>query len=283
LWLSWNMGAVLAVCLVGVGIAAKRLGGRGWTAVADFSIEASLVACLYSVWQLIGTIVNAGSAGALAHGRWVMTVERWMHLPTELSWQRAILGNRLLVEASNAFYAIVHVPALGIFLVWLFLRHRNQYPEIRNVLAILTLACFLIHLIPLAPPRLIGGTGFVDTGLRYHQSVYGPVGTGISDQVSAMPSVHIAWAALIAWAVIKVSSSPWRWLVLLHPVLTMVVVVVTANHFWLDGVVGAVLIVPAAYVAWAGRALVTRLGRGQPPPSEAAAVAPMPALVSQSR
>jgi hypothetical protein len=258
LWLSWDMGAVLAGCLVGVGLAAKRLGGRGWTAVADFSIEASLVACLYSVWQLIGTIVSAGSTGAFAHGRWVMNVESWMHLPTELGWQRAILGNRLLVEASNAFYAVVHVPALGIFLVWLFLRHRDQYADIRNVLAILTLACFLIHLIPVAPPRLLGGAGFVDTGLRYHQSVYGPVGTGISDQVSAMPSVHITWAALIAWGVIKVSSSPWRWLILLHPVLTTVVTVVTANHFWLDGLVGVILIVPAAYAARLGRLLVRR-------------------------
>jgi hypothetical protein len=270
LWLSWDMGAVLAVCLVGVGLAAKRLAGRGWTAVADFCIEASLVACLYSVWQLIGTIVSAGSAGALAHGRWVMKVESWMHLPPELSWQREILGNRLLVEASNAFYAIVHVPALGIFLVWLFLRHRDQYADIRNVLAILTLACFLIHLIPVAPPRLLSGTGFVDTGLRYHQSVYGPVGTGISDQVSAMPSVHIAWAALIAWGVIKVTSSPWRWLILLHPVLTTVVTVVTANHFWLDGLVGVILIVPAAYAAGVGRLLV---GRAKAPP-QAAAVAP---------
>jgi hypothetical protein len=272
------MGAILAVCLVGVGLAARRMGGRLWTAIAEFSIEASLVACLYSVWQLIDSIVSTGSAGALAHGRWVLSVERAVHLPSELSWQRAVLGSRLLVEASNVFYAVVHVPALGVFLVWLFLRHRDQYPDIRNVLAILTLACFVIHLVPVAPPRLLGGSGFVDTALRYHQSVYGPVGTGISDQVSAMPSVHIAWAALIGWAVIKVSTSPWRWLVLLHPVLTMVVVVVTANHFWLDGLVATVLILPAAWMAWAGRLLFERLRRRQPS-ARTAVVAP--AMASQ--
>jgi hypothetical protein len=145
--------------------------------------------------------------------------------------------------------------------VWLFLRHRDQYPEIRNALAILTLACFVIHLIPVAPPRLIGGTGFVDTGLRFHQSVYGPVGTGISDQVSAMPSVHIAWAALIAWGAIKASTSKWRWLVSLHLVLSMIVVVVTANHFWLDGVVAIALLVPSVY---AGRVLHRLFLRSQP-------------------
>jgi hypothetical protein len=272
------MGAALAACLAGAGLASRRVPGKGWSALADFSIEASIVAALYSVWQLIGTVVSGGSAGAFAHGRWLMSVEHAMHLPSELTWQRAIIGNRLLVEASNALYAVVHVPALGIFLLWLFLRHREDYADIRNVLAILTLACFLIHLVPVAPPRLLSGTGFVDTGLRYHQSVYGPVGTGISDQVSAMPSVHIAWAALIAWGVIKVSSSRWRWLILLHPVLTMVVVVVTANHFWLDGLVGAALIVPAAYLAWAGRMVSGRARPGtQMPP-----VPPVPALASQS-
>jgi hypothetical protein len=270
------MGAGLAACLAAVGLAARRYPGKGWSALADFSIEASIVAALYTVWQLIGSVVSGGSAGALAHGRWVIRVEHAMHLPSELTWQRAILGNRLLVEASNAFYAIVHVPALGIFLVWLFVRHREDYADIRNVLAILTLACFLIHLVPVAPPRLLSGTGFVDTGLRYHQSVYGPVGTGISDQVSAMPSVHIAWAALIAWGVIRVSSSRWRWLVLAHPVLTMVVVVVTANHFWLDGLVGAALIIPAAYAAWAGRMAFGLARRGAQPSAVA------PALASQS-
>jgi hypothetical protein len=278
LWLSWNMGAVLAACLAGVGLATRRLPGKGWSVLADFSIEASIVAALYSVWQLIGSIVSAGSAGAFTHGRWVMQVEHAMHLPSELGWQRAILGSRPLVETSNAFYAIVHVPALGIFLVWLFVRHRDDYADIRNVLAILTLACFLIHLVPVAPPRLLGGTGFVDTGLRYHQSVYGPVGTGISDQVSAMPSVHIAWAALVAWGVIKVSRSRWRWLILAHPFLTMVVVVVTANHFWLDGLVGAALIIPAAYLAWAARLVLRQDRQGAQEP----AVAPAPALASQS-
>jgi hypothetical protein len=107
--------------------------------------------------------------------------------------------------------------------------------------------------------------------------VYGPVGTGISDQVSAMPSVHIAWAAIIGWGVIKVSSSPWRWLILLHPVLTMVVVVVTANHFWLDGLVAAALIVPAVYAARAGRLLFRRDSQGAP------TAVVTPALASQAQ
>ena len=41
-------------------------------------------------------------------------------------------------------------------------------------------------------------------------------------------------------------KSPARWLILLHPILTTIVVVITANHFWLDIIVGAIL----AYGGW---------------------------------
>ena len=78
----------------------------------------------------------------------------------------------------------------------------------------------------------------VDLAARYHQSVYDGLGKGITDQLSAMPSVHVGWAVLVAAAVIAVGKSRWRWLALLHPVLTSYFIVVTANHYWLDGVGG---------------------------------------------
>jgi hypothetical protein len=61
-----------------------------------------------------------------------------------------------------------------------------------------------------------------------------------------MPSVHVAWAALVALAVIVASSSRWRWWVLAHPVLTVVAVTATANHWWLDGIVATAIL----FAAW---------------------------------
>ena len=59
-----------------------------------------------------------------------------------------------------------------IFLVWLWLRHRDDYPRWRNVVALFTGMALLIEMIPVAPPRLIGNTGLVDTAMVYGQSVY---------------------------------------------------------------------------------------------------------------
>ncbi len=155
-------------------------------------------------------------------------------------------------------------------LVWLYVRHRDVYPKWRNALAIVTAFCLVIRFWRVAPPRLLPELGFVDLAAVYGQSVYGAVGTGVSDQYAAMPSIHVAWALLVGWAVIDASTSRWRWLVLLHPALTVIAVVASANHWWLDGIVAAVLLELALLCDRAGRRLVARTRWG-------AAVAPAPA------
>jgi hypothetical protein len=246
-WLAWQWAVVLAAGLAAASFTVRWYGGR-WSLAADFFTQAALIAALYSVWQLIASYAVGRATGATHHGMWVWRLERDLYWPSEAWLQRLILHHRLLVEAANVFYAGVHVPALGVFLVWLFVRHRSRFAHYRDALAVLTLLCLLAYLVPVAPPRLLPKLGMVDTGLLYHQSVYGRPGTGIADQLSAMPSVHMAWSLFIAVTVIQVSRSRWRWLIVAHPALTMLVVVVTANHFWLDGVAAAGLLVVAMLV-----------------------------------
>lgn len=252
MWLPWQWGVVLAVTFAALGLLTRPV-RPFWRGAAAFAREAALIAALYSLWQLAGTLSVMQVDGALDRGRDIWDFQQVLHLPSELAIQAAALPHEWLIQASNLYYAGAHVPALGIFLVWLFVRHRDQYAPWRNVIAFLTFVCLAIQLIPVAPPRLLPELGFVDTGHLYGQSVYHPVvGSGSFDQLSAMPSVHVAWAVAIAVAVVLVSTSRWRWLVLAHPVLTAYVVVVTANHWWLDGIVAVVILA-------VGMALVHRL------------------------
>ena len=143
------------------------------------------------------------------------------------------------MQLANVYYAVAHVPALIIFLVWLFALHRPRYPAIRNALALTTGACLLIQLIPLAPPRLLPELGVLDTPLLYHQSVYGAHrhrrgGAAVGHALRPRRLGAASSASARSWS----ARSRWRWLVLAHPVLTTWVVVVTGNHFWLDGVGG---------------------------------------------
>jgi hypothetical protein len=86
---------------------------------------------------------------------------------------------------------------------------------------------------------LLPGGGFVDTATEYGQSVYGPATIEVADQLSAFPSVHVGWAALVAWWAWRVSPWRWGWVGVAHLVITSFVVVATANHYWMDGI-GAV-------------------------------------------
>jgi hypothetical protein len=184
---------------------------------------------------------------------------------------------------------VLHFPVLIGCLIWLFIRHRGRYWQVRTTVVLFTAGALLIQLIPVAPPRLLPGDGMIDTALHYGQSVYGP-NTGIdADQLSAMPSVHVGWALLVAVAVVTTARSRWRWLALAYPALTALAVTVTANHFWLDGIAAAALLALVLIAQRAARAarpaLATRLalatpltGQGRPvPPPEPATPPPEPA------
>ncbi len=257
-WPTWQQAAIAAAVLLAVALATRKRGGRATRFTSAFAGETALVSALYAVWQAAHALPLVQDAGAERRGRQVFELEQWLHLPSELALERWIAPHRLLSEATNVFYATVHVPALLLFLLWLFVRHRDQYGRWRNALAILTGFCLLIRFVRVAPPRLLPDLGFFDLGARYGQSVYGPIGTGLSDQYAAMPSIHVGWAAVVGLGIVAASRSRWRWLFLLHPALTMFAVSATGNHWWLDGIVAIALLGVALLIDAAVRRLVER-------------------------
>ena len=261
--LPWQY-AIAAACglfIVAAVIRAGKLAGRSasWALWGGVAWESALLFGLYGLWQFAGSFTVMSPDGALPRARWLWHAERLMFLPSETSVQRLFLPHPLLVQAFNLYYDILHFPVLGVCLVWLYVRHRDRYPSIRTTVVLFTMISLLIQFIPVAPPRMLPATGMVDTAVKYGQSVYSWHGGFDADELSAMPSVHVGWALIVAFAVITVSRSRWRWLAAGYPVLTTLAVVVTANHFWLDGVVAAVLVIAVL----AGQSLVRRLRSGK--------------------
>jgi hypothetical protein len=201
---------------------------------------------LFIVWRVVGRVSLFHEAGAFGRGKWLWHAERVLHLPSEAAMQREILGHPTFDRIVNGYYEWAHAVLLAVVLLWLLLRHRDVYPKWRNLVVGFTAISLLIGFLPVAPPRLIPSLGMVDLAARYHQSVYSGLGSGITDQLSAMPSVHVGWAVIVAAAVIAVTRSRWRWLALLHPLITVYVIAVTANHYWLDAV-AALLLLAAVY------------------------------------
>jgi membrane-associated phospholipid phosphatase len=151
-------------------------------------------------------------------------------------------------------------------LVWVYVRHREVYRQVRRTLfamALLVLPVFWA--LPMSPPRfalpgvvdivaehdLFGSTAFADSGEGQH--------------FTAMPSMHVAWSALCAYAVWSALRTAHPRLALLAwgiPLLMTAVVFTTGNHYVLDVVGSAALLVIAVGVA----ALAGRLAaRGRRP------------------
>jgi hypothetical protein len=252
---SWQLSAsIAAVLLIGYGILTlvdlPRL-----SMLRNFCLQFGVVVAVFAVYQHTAHYAYSHVDGADQRARQIWDVERAWHLPSELTIQHWVLPHPFLVRGLNLYYAGLHLTGMTAFLVWMWWRHRAYYLLACVTVAGTTLICVSLQHIPVAPPRLMPGLGFVDTGLVYGQSVYGPNGTGIADQLAAMPSIHVAWAGIIAGFAVVVSRSRWRWLLVLHFAMTFVVVVATANHWWLDGVVG--LVIAAVVFAVARLALPT--------------------------
>jgi PAP2 superfamily len=257
--LSWQyaLAAAVGLTIAATAIRLARLTGRWrlrgfWDGLAA---ESALLFGLYALWQFAGSFTVMSAAGAGPRARWLWHAERVLRLPSETAVQRPFLAHPVLVQAFNLYYDILHFPILGACLIWLYARHRESYPRVRTTVVLFTGVSLLIQLIPVAPPRLLPAAGMVDTAVRYGQSVYSWHGGFDADEFSAMPSVHVGWALIVAIAVITVSRSRWRWLAAGYPVLTLLVVVVTANHFWLDGIVAVLLVILVLVVQRKARGL----------------------------
>ncbi|GID50800.1 inositol phosphorylceramide synthase [Actinoplanes capillaceus] len=209
--------------------------------------EFALIAVLFLVYKVARLAANGHVDEAFRNARAVWDAERWLRLPGELAAQQSLLGWDILVEAANSYYAYVHFPATAVCLVWLYRYRPAHYRWTRNVLVLLTGGALGVHfLVPLAPPRMLTETGMLDLGRLYGPAVYGPPETDqISNQYAAMPSLHVGWALVVAIALIAATTTRYRGLWLLHPAITLLVVVVTGNHYWLDALAAAALLAVA--------------------------------------
>lgn len=218
-------------------------------------IEAGIVAGLWIAYNLGRLLASHHTTDAYDNSRLIWRLESALPLPNEEWLQDLALALWPHgVESANVYYAAVHFPLMLAFLLYTFFRHPAAYLWARRSWVLVTAAALVGHLcFPLAPPRMRSDLGFVDTGQRFGVTPYSEVTTdSVANQFAAMPSLHVGWAVLIAVVMIAISRSRWRWLWAAHPVVTILVVTVTANHYWLDGLVAVGLLVPAMIVARRG-------------------------------
>ncbi|MFI1965404.1 phosphatase PAP2 family protein [Streptomyces pathocidini] len=204
--------------------------------------EVLLIAVSYWTYSLVRNAVPEQKRAALSNADWIWRAEHALGIAVEKTVNHAVNSVEWLIVGMNYYYATLHfIVTIGV-LVWLYRAHPGRYAAARLALFATTGVALLgYYLYPLAPPRLMSGEGFVDTVLVH--GTWGSMASGnlasVSNQYAAMPSMHIGWSVWCGLIIAALARPPWaKVLGVLYPATTLLVIVATANHFWLDAVGG---------------------------------------------
>jgi hypothetical protein len=217
--------------------------------------QLALGLALFGVYLLVDATGGAARhAAALRHGRAIFDLEQRLHLDVEHALNQWLAPHRLLSTLANYEYATTYILSAFALLVWVWVRRPEQWRFARDsfvVLNLLAMATFVLY--PTAPPRMLPELGFVDTVSRGH--TVGSWGSGVVDtanQVAAMPSLHIGWALWVSFVLARFTVGlRWQALSAFHVLLTLYVVMATANHYLLDAVAVVVpIMVGMGYARW---------------------------------
>ncbi|HEY1237674.1 MAG TPA: phosphatase PAP2 family protein [Solirubrobacterales bacterium] len=221
----------------GYGDAGKQL---GLFVLAELSYEA------------VRGVADGARDQAFVNGANVISLEKSLHTFFEPNLQSVFVDHRWIVDFANYMYMNSHFVVTTAFLVWLYLFRNKNFYFVRNMfMAAMAFAIVGYALVPTAPPRLFPQEGFVDTITDFAQVNHdsGLVKLFINPY-AAIPSMHVAFSTMIGVTGVLIArhrSIKVLWAA--YPVLIFWVVVVTANHFWIDGAAGLLVAVLAMTVA----------------------------------
>jgi hypothetical protein len=218
---------------------------RAWSWLGvrhSLAVELTVVVGLYLVYDGSRGLAGGGRALAVRHAQSVEAFERATSIRFETGVERLARHVPGLVDLFGVGYSALHLTVTGATLIWLHRRHPDAFVTVRTAFLTasgLALAGFVAF--PVAPPRLAGA------GLAAAAAAHGPVNLESStlqwfyNPYAAMPSLHIAYATLVGFALYRWGSGrSWRWVGLAYPVWVAAEVIATGNHFVIDVLAGAV-------------------------------------------
>uniref|UniRef100_A0AAU2VVD7 Phosphatase PAP2 family protein n=1 Tax=Streptomyces sp. NBC_00008 TaxID=2903610 RepID=A0AAU2VVD7_9ACTN len=221
---------------------AQRPRPRWWT-------ELPLLALVYAAYSGGRLLVRGDVSTAVDHGLRILDLEQTLRINFEHPLNRLLTAHSSIGIPADFAYASLHYLITPAVLIWMFRRHSQAYRRARTWLMTSTMLGLIgFTLMPTCPPRLLAaGHGFVDTMAQY--SSYGWWGTeasaprgmgGMTNQYAAMPSLHVGWALWCGILIWRHGRHPLvRAAGVAYPLITVFVVMGTANHYFLDAVAGA--------------------------------------------
>lgn len=229
----------------------ERILPHGWL---DVAFQVLLFAAYYGIYSIVRGFAEVNSTVAFANSRSLISIERTLHIFVEPQIQAWAMHSHLLMDIASWLYLNAQTTVTVAALFYIYVRHNDRFYQVRNMLAIaMGIALVVYALFPAAPPRFMPEWGFVDSVAAFtgvHVSHSSASMSALVNPYAAMPSMHIAFSTLIAGQLItlvkpRLLKVVWA----LYPLLIAFVIIVTANHFILDSLFGAVTAAISATVA----------------------------------
>jgi membrane-associated phospholipid phosphatase len=231
-----------------------RLSGRwlpnGWL---DAIRQLALVAGAYYLYRIVRGLVDGQAGLAFENARNLVDAERALGLFFEPGLQAWAESKEWIVTFSSWMYVNSHFVITTTFLIWLYIFRNEVFYFVRNMFLVamgLALVGYMAY--PTAPPRFMPEWGFSDSVANFVGENAEQSANVLYNPFAAVPSMHVAFALMIAMpAIMLVKRRVAKLLWAIYPLVVTFVVMVTANHFWLDAALGALVAALSAYAAYA--------------------------------
>jgi hypothetical protein len=217
-------------------------------------VEATILIAAYIAYEFVRRIVAPNSNEAFAHAGRIIEFEQRLGIFYEPQLQALVLDHGWLVTLFNWVYVWGYLPVICVAAFYLYLRHHALYTRYRNAFLLSgAVGLVIFATLPVAPPRMFPEFGFVDT-VRDNSAIYAHLDNSeVLNEFAAVPSFHFGWILLVALAVYQTSRSvAARVLCWSLPLMMLLAIVFTANHYVIDAIIGGAVVLLALAVVRAG-------------------------------
>ena len=213
-------------------------------------IEVVILIAAYFAYEVVRRLVAPNSDEAFHHAGSIIELEQRLGIFYEPQLQALVIDHHWLVTLFNWVYVWGYLPVICAAALFLYVRHHEAYTRYRNAFLLSgAVGLVIFATLPVAPPRMFPEFGFVDT-VRESSVVYAHLdNSDVLNEFAAVPSFHFGWILLVALAVYQTSRSVaarvacWS-----LPVMMLLAIVFTANHYVIDAIIGGTLVLVALLV-----------------------------------
>ncbi len=214
-------------------------------------VEATGVLVLYALYEAARGLIAGERPAAVRHAHDIASAERSLHVFVEGHVQHAAQALPGVTATLGLLYLTLHLVVTGAYLLWLHRRRPDAFPLVRTTLLFASALALIGYVVfPTAPPR-DAGIGIADTISGGSVDLNHGLVSSLYNPFAAVPSMHVGYAFVIGASLfVHGRHTAMRLLGVGYPVLVVLVVVATGNHFFLDAAAGIAVAAVGAALAY---------------------------------